>query len=161
MILLSLIKQLKKTVFKKYNRSNLICSSKYDFMSIAKLKNSIVFLLLTSKYSILFSLYSDLNQFNNLNPQKVRTKENKATVYDNAPELYNKYLEIYFDKRFKMIFLIQDLKLIQQLKFERKMCNKQDPIDFFLETYNHDLWFKNEDLTDKKESIDLSDIPLL
>ena len=105
-----MIKQLTKTVFKKYNRSNLICSSKYDFMSIAKLKNSIVFLLLTSKYSILFSLYSDLNQFNNLNPQKVRTKENKATVYDNAPELYNKYLEIYFDKRFKMIFLIQDLK---------------------------------------------------
>ena len=79
-------------------------------MNIEKLKNSIVFLLLTSKYSILFSLYSDLNQFNNLNPQKERTKENQATVYDNAPELYNNDLEIYFHETFKMIFLIQDSK---------------------------------------------------
>ena len=83
-------------------------------MNIAKLKNSIVFLLLTSKYSILFSLYSDLNQFNNLNPQKVRTKENKATVYDNSLELYNKYLEIHqndiFDTRFKMNSVVESLK---------------------------------------------------
>ena len=51
----------------------------------------------TSKYSILLSLYSDLNKFNTLNIEKEITKENKATVYNNALELYNEYLEIYFD----------------------------------------------------------------
>ena len=31
---------------------------------------------------------------------------------------------------------------------------KYDPKKVFLETYNHDSWFENEELTDQEESID-------
>ena len=37
----------------------------------------------------------------------------------------------------------------------------QDPVNLFLKTYNYDDWFKNEESTGKKESIDLSDTPSL
>ena len=55
-------------------------------------------LFLTSKYLILHLLYSNLNKFNNLNPQKESTKGKKGTVYDNASELYTAYLKVYFYK---------------------------------------------------------------
>ena len=42
--------------------------------------------------------YSNLNKFNNLNPQKKVQKRRKGTLYDNASEIYNEYLEIYFDE---------------------------------------------------------------
>ena len=38
---------------------------------------------------------------------------------------------------------------------------KYDLINLFLETYNYDLWFENEELTDWEKSVDLSDIPPL
>ena len=38
------------------------------------------------------------SKFNNLNPQKERTKEKKAAVYNNVSELYNEYLQTYFDE---------------------------------------------------------------
>ena len=80
-----------KPAFKKYNRSNLICNCKYSFYEYYNIKN-FSSLSLMSKYPILLSFYSDVNKFNNLNPQKESTKEKKVTVYDNAPELYNEYL---------------------------------------------------------------------
>ena len=49
-----------------------------------------------SKYPILYSFYTELNKFNDINYQKVRTKHKKVPVYDKASELYNEYLEIYF-----------------------------------------------------------------
>ena len=72
-----------KPTFKKYNRLNLIYYSKCN----TKTFNSI---FLTSKHPILLSFYSNLNEFNNLNPQKEITKEKKA--------LYNEYVETYFDE---------------------------------------------------------------
>ena len=47
------------------------------------------------------------------------------------------------------------------------MKYKHDPKKLFLETYNYDDWFENEESSyttrksDKEESIDLSDIPQL
>ena len=38
---------------------------------------------------------------------------------------------------------------------------KYDLINLFLETYNYDLWFENEEPTDWEKSVDLSDIPPL
>ena len=55
-------------------------------------------LSLVSKYLISFSFYSELNKFNNINIWKGHTKDKKVTVYNNASELYNKYLEIYFNQ---------------------------------------------------------------
>ena len=77
------------------------------------------------------------------------------TVYDNASELYNEYLEIYLD----------EYKAVSDAQ-KRNLGNKYDNINLFLETYNY-VWFENEesaDMTrksDKKESVDLSDMPPL
>ena len=38
-------------------------------------------------------------------------------------------------------------RFFQMLKKE-EMGNKYDPVNLFLETYNYDLWFENEELTD-------------
>ena len=107
-----------------------------------------------SKYPILFSFYSNLNKFNNLNPQKESTKKKNVTVYDNASELHNEYLEIYF---YQYKALSYDRK--------RKLGNKYGPINLFLETYNYNNWFKNEERpdttsrkSDKEKSLDLSDM---
>ena len=65
-----------KPTFKKYNRSNLIFNSKYSFYEYYNIRN-FNSLSLSSKYPILLYFYSDLNKFNNLNPQKEETKEKK------------------------------------------------------------------------------------
>ena len=64
-------------------------------ITILKIENS---LSLDSKYPILVSLYNDLNKFNSLKPQRENKKVQKKSVYDNASELYNKYLGIYLDE---------------------------------------------------------------
>ena len=38
---------------------------------------------------------------------------------------------------------------------------KYDPTNLFLKTYNYELWFENEETTDREESLDLSDMPPL
>ena len=93
-------------------------------------------------------------KFHNLNPQKESTKEKKTTVHDNALELYNDYLEIYFD----------EYKTPSDAR-KKELGNKYNPINLFLETYNYDVWFENEELidttsrkSDKEESVDLSDM---
>ena len=77
-----------RPIFKKNSRPNLIYNRKCIFYEYYNVKNFNGFSL-TSKYPILFSFYSDLNKFNDLNPQKESTKGEKAIVYDNASELYN------------------------------------------------------------------------
>ena len=57
-------------------------------------------------------------------------------MYDNVSELYNKYLEIFFHEH----------KAFSDAQ-KRNLGNKYDPINLFLETYNHDVWFENEVLT--------------
>ena len=41
------------------------------------------------------------------------------------------------------------------------MGDKYDPINLYLETYSYGGWYENEELTDKKESVDLCDMPTL
>ena len=41
---------------------------------------------------------------------------------------------------------------------KRRLGNKYDTTNLLLETYNYDVWFQNEELTDKEESVDLSDM---
>ena len=33
---------------------------------------------------------------------------------------------------------------------KRKLGNKYDPTNLFLETYNYDVWFENKESTDEK-----------
>ena len=75
-------------------------------------------------------------------------------MYNNASELYNNYLEIYFD----------ECKVLSNAKKE-ELGNKCDSANLFLATYNYDLWNKNGELTDttiksdKEESAE--DVPAL
>ena len=66
-------------------------------------------------------------------------------MYDNASEIYNEYLEIYFNE-YKPLSDAQ----------KKDLDNKYDPTDLFHETYDYDIWFENEELADaiqdKKES---------
>ena len=109
--------------FKKYNRSKLIYNFKYSFYESDNIKkfNSLSH---TTKYPILPLLYINFN-LNNLNPQKESAKEKKVTVCDNASELYNEYLEIYFD----------EYKALSG-SHKRNLGNKYDPTNLFLETYD-------------------------
>ena len=59
------------------------------------------------------------------------------TLCDKASELHNVHLEIYFDE-YKALLDAQ----------ERKLSNK---FNLFLERCNYDVWFENEELTDKEE----------
>ena len=63
-----------KSTLKKYNRSSLIYDSKYIFYAYHNIRN-FNYLSQKSSISILFSFLSKLNNFNNINPQKWRTKE--------------------------------------------------------------------------------------
>ena len=54
------------------------------------------------------------------------------TVSDNASELYNEYLDIYFD---------QYMALSDGL---RTLSSKYDLTILFLETNNNDVWFENK-----------------
>ena len=135
-----IIKKEKPTV-KKYNRSNLIYDSKYSFYPYYNIKN-FNNLSFTSKYPILFSFYSELNKFYYINPRKGRTKENKKPVYDKASELYNEYLEIFFNQ----YMTLSDAN-------KRKLGDKYDPEKLFLEGYDYSVWSENkEESTDKEES---------
>ena len=81
----------------KYNRWNLIYKLKislYEYHNIKYFHS----LSLESKCPILASSYNDLNTFNRLKLQKERTKEKKDRMYDNASEICNEFLEIYFNE---------------------------------------------------------------
>ena len=62
-------------------------------------------------------------------------------MYDNASELYNEYLKIYFD----------EYKALAGVK-KRNLGNKFDGVNLFLETSNYDVWFENEESTDTTKS---------
>ena len=87
------------------------------------------------------------NKFNNLKPENRRTKDTKATVYDNTSELYNVYLEIYFDQYMSL----SDAK-------ERKLGKQCDSKTLFIDGYNYSVLSEiEEESTDKEELTDATD----
>ena len=71
-------------------------------------------------------------------------------VHDTAQELFNELLETYFDE----YYYLSDAKT-------KTMDRKYKPKKLFLEGYNYNDQYKYKELTDKGESIDLSDmVPL-
>ena len=86
---------IKNITIKNYNRSSLIYNSKFIFYEYYN--NNLNSLSLTSKFRFFTSFYNELNRFYRLIPQKESTKQKKTTVYDNGSEMYNEYLETYFN----------------------------------------------------------------
>ena len=90
MILKKIIEKEKPT-FKKYNRSNLSYNSKYSFYEYYNINFNSFSLI--SKYKVLTCFYNELKKFYSLKPQQESTKKRTTTLYDNASEVYNEYLE--------------------------------------------------------------------
>ena len=79
-------------------------------------------------------------------------------MYDNDSELYNEYLDIYFNQHMAMS------------DAQKKLGNKCDSEKLFLQRFDYSVWFENEESTvkeklankeestDKKELVDLSDV---
>ena len=71
-------------------------------------------------------------------------------MYDTASELYNEFLETYFDEYIEL----SNTKIY-------KLDPKDDTESLFLKTYNYDSRFENEESTAQKESNDIPPIPPL
>ena len=63
-----------KPTLKKYNKSDLICNSKYSFYKYYRDNKKIDSFSFKSKYSFLFEFFDDLNEFNKLKTQKEKNK---------------------------------------------------------------------------------------
>ena len=64
-------------------------------------------------------------------------------MYINALELYNEYLEIYFNQ----YMTLSDAE-------KRKLGYKYDPEDLFLKGYDYSVWSENkEESTNKKKTL--------
>ena len=122
-----------KPALKKYNKSDLIYDSRYSIYSYLNITNSIS-ISPESKYPILLLVYTELNKINNLKLQKGHTKEKKRTLYNTSSELYSTYLGIYFGQH--MAFPDASKK---------ELGDKCNPINLFLDIYNYDDWFENEE----------------
>ena len=67
----------------------------------------------------------------------------KQILYNNALELFNEYLEIYFNQ----YMTLSDVK-------KTKLGDKYDPQNLFLEGCNYGVWSeKEEELTNKKNRL--------
>lgn len=71
------------------------------------------------------SFCSTLNKFNNINPQNKDTEKKKVTVYNNASEQCNEYLEIYLN-HYKALPDVEKIKL----------SNKYHHTNLFFKTYS-------------------------
>ena len=130
---MSLIKKLKK---KNQHLKTIINDPNHSFYKYyhdSKKFNNISYKL---NYSFLTIFLKVLNKFTKLKPQKEKKK--KKNVYDAASESYNELLETYFDEYNEL----SDAK-------RKNIELKYDPNNLFLKTYNYDLWFKNEESTDR------------
>ena len=145
-----------KPVLENYSKSDLIYNSSYCFYKYYRESKKFDNLSLESKYLFLAEFFIDLNKSNKLNPKNKAQKRKKMNVYDNASDLYNNFLAIYFNEYNEIL----DAK-------RNKMKHKYEPKKLFLETYNYDVWFENQESSDtkrksdKEESVDLSYMPSL
>ena len=103
------------------SNSNLIYNADHSYYKYYRDSKKIDNLSFKWKYSFQVEFFEDLNKLNNSNPQKESTKV--ENVNDNASELYNEYLEIYFD----------ECKTLSDAQ-KRKLDSKCDPINLFLQT---------------------------
>ena len=118
--------------------------------------------------------FNELNKFNSLKPRKECKKKKKVTVPDNVSELYNEYIEIYFDQQMadnvsELYNEYIEIYFDQQMAFsdvrKRNLGSRYDPTNLFLETYNYDVWFENKESNDTtksdEETTDLLQMPEL
>ena len=138
-----------KQALENYNKSNLIYNSKHSFYKYYCDSKKFDSLSLKSKYSFLLEFSKDLNKFKESKTKKQKTEKKKTNVYIMSSELYNNFLEIYYDKYNEL----SDFK-------RNKMDTKYDRKNLFLKGYDYNVWSENvKESTDKKESLDLSDMP--
>ena len=93
-------------------------------------------------YLFLWTFLNDLNKFKKLN-NKEKTGKRKTNIYPTASELYNELWETYLDEYFYLSH-VKRKKMNPKYKLEK----------LFSKGYDYSMWSKNEESTNKKESID-------
>ena len=61
-------------------------------------------------------------------------KTKNKNMYNIASELYNEFLEIYFDEYIDL----------SDSKKKKNLNDKYDPTNLILDTYDYSIWFKKE-----------------
>ena len=57
---------------------------------------------LKSQYSFSDEFLNDVDKFSDLKPRNENTKNKQSKMYDTASELYNKFIDKYFDENFDL-----------------------------------------------------------
>ena len=124
-----------KPTIEKYNRSNLIYSSKFSFYEYYDTNfNSIS---LKSKFKIFTFFYNELIKFYRLIPKIESAKEEKAIVFDDASEMYNEYLKTFSDQYMAswvismmllIYFLLMHILMITGLKIKNRLIRQEKVI---------------------------------
>ena len=85
----------KKPTRKKYSKSDLTYDANHSFYKYFRDNRIFNNLSFKSEYSFLVEFFNDLDKLNKLKTQKEKTEKKKTN--DKALELYNDFLDIYFD----------------------------------------------------------------
>ena len=92
----------KISAFESYSKSDLIYDTNYRFFEYYRDNKNIDNLSFKSKHSFLAEFLNDIDKFSDLKPRNKNTKKKKAKVHDTDSELYNKFLDKYFDEYYDL-----------------------------------------------------------
>ena len=73
---------------------------------------------LKSQYSFSDEFLNDVDKFSDLKPRNKNTKKKQSKMYDTASELYNKFIDKYFDENFDL-----EKEKKEELDFKLKAIN--------------------------------------
>ena len=123
---------LHKRVLKKYNRSDLICNSKFSFYKYHDI-NEFNGHSSESKFAFLDSFYQNFNKSNSEKSRDKHTKKIKNIVCNKASEFYKGFLRSYFVK-YKNFLSSKTLSL----------KSNYDPKNFFLGNNDYGGWYEKD-----------------
>ena len=88
----------KKSTLKNYSKLDLICDSYHSFFKYYRNNKNSDNLSFKSKYSFLAEFLNETDKYSDLKPRNKNTTKKKTRMYDTVSELYNTFLDEYFDE---------------------------------------------------------------
>ena len=104
--------------FQKNSISNLTYDANHNFYKYYCDNKKIDSNSLKSQYSFLDEFLNDVDKFSDLKPRNENTKNKQSKMYDTASELYNKFIDKYFDENFDL-----EKEKKEELDFKLKAIN--------------------------------------
>ena len=126
--------------------------SQISFYKYYRATKKFVSLSFRSKYTFLSLFLDDMNIFSDLKPPKLKHKKEKIKVFDTDSELYNKFLDKYFDEYYDL-----------EGEEKEELGFKFMPINLNINGNDCNQFYKkiSDDDSDSDVFIDISDIPPL